>query len=395
MKISRIDVFWLNAPIKTPFHWSTGTSKYRHTTLLRIETIDGAVGWGETINPVVFNLFDRNTLCFVENAARKSRLPLEKLYAYFIERGVSTRVASSAVGVLDAALWDAYAREAGKPLAEMLTTAPTQSISVYASGLYYGLKDPEIEAGEYIAEGFTCVKMKIGRVSIARDITRIAAVRQAIGQGTLMADANSAYDESGAIEVTHALKDANVLWLEEPFPVTNIDAYRRLHAHHMVPLAVGEALDAASFDAFLNPPAISWVQPNVTAVGGVSKALLVLRRAIAQGLHPVIHSWGTPVMMGISLQVAAAVSEAVRVEVDRTPNPLRTIAPDPVEVLAGGTLETPKRWGTGVEVDDKMVERYCSKKVVYKIASHRISKKSFSAMFSQIDSSSDIQLASH
>ena len=48
MRIKRIDILPLAAPLDRPFHWSTGTASVRRTTLVRVHTARGAVGWGET-----------------------------------------------------------------------------------------------------------------------------------------------------------------------------------------------------------------------------------------------------------------------------------------------------------------------------------------------------------
>lgn len=310
MKLVRIEIFELAAPLERPFRWATGTAYERRTTLVRAIAESGAEGWGETI------------------------------------RG-------SIDGAIEIATCDAAAREAGVPLAAMLAPEPARAVDVYASGIYYDGGDAAEEARRYLAAGFPRVKMKIGGASAGEDLARVRAVRDALGDAELMVDANGAYGFDEAVAMAGALRELGVRWLEEPFPLRDRAAYRRLHALGRIPVAAGESLDAAALETLLD--VVHVVQPNVATCGGAASACALLRRAAAKGVRPAIHAWGTPVMTAVSLHVAAACAGAI-VEIDRTPNPLRDVAPD-FDVHAGA-ISIPARAGLGIDVDLDAVKSY-------------------------------------
>lgn len=308
MKLAHIEAIPLAAPLDRPFHWSTGTALERRTTVVRVVTESGAEGWGETL------------------------------------RG-------DTAGAVEIAMWDAAAREAGVPLAALLSPAPALSVPVYASGIYYDDGDPASEARSYVDAGFTRVKMKIGRWPFASDLTRITAVRNAIGDADLMVDANGAYALADAMVIAVSLRELGVVWLEEPFALGQRDAYRELHRRDLIAIAAGESLDSDNLKRLLDPPVVHWIQPNVATCGGVRHALSALVHAIDRGVRPAVHAWGTPIMTAVSLHVAAASPQPALVEIDRTPNPLRAIATDPATHVHDGRVELSKRPGLGIDVD--------------------------------------------
>src|SRR6266508_3157878 len=84
------------------------------------------------------------------------------------------------------------------PLHAYLGSAVADNVPAYASGGYYldGKTPAKLgaELASYVAAGFSAVKMKVGRLSLAEEEARIAAAREAIGPDVLlMLDANNAW----------------------------------------------------------------------------------------------------------------------------------------------------------------------------------------------------------
>jgi len=89
-----------------------------------------------------------------------------------------------AISTVDIALWDVKAKAAEMPLHKLLG-GHSESVPSYASGGYYrDEKGHEALRGEmrrYLDEGHDIVKMKVGRLSAAEEVERVAAVRDEIG----------------------------------------------------------------------------------------------------------------------------------------------------------------------------------------------------------------------
>jgi len=132
---------------------------------------------------------------------------------------------STAVGVLDMALWDAVAKIEEKPLYQLLAEryrggVVDEKVFVYAAGGYYqpgkNLAALQDEMRGYLALGYTVVKMKIGGASLADDLKRIEAVLDVVGNGECLAvDANGRFDLQTAIAYAEALAPYGLRWYEE------------------------------------------------------------------------------------------------------------------------------------------------------------------------------------
>src|SRR5471032_2809447 len=129
---------------------------------------------------------------------------------------------SVAVGVIDMAIWDAVAKAKRVPLWKLLSDRHNggqydDKAWIYAAGGYYypgkalaGLHD---ELREYLSLGCSCVKMKVGGVSLAEDLKRIEAVLKIVGKGEHLAvDVNGKFDLTTAIEFGKAIQSYGLRW---------------------------------------------------------------------------------------------------------------------------------------------------------------------------------------
>jgi L-alanine-DL-glutamate epimerase-like enolase superfamily enzyme len=159
---------------------------------------------------------------------------------------------SVAVGTLDMALWDATAKIAGVPLWRLLADRygsgqPDPKVWVYAAGGYYepgkDLAALQDEVREYLDQGYTAVKIKIGGAPLAEDLRRIEAVLAVVGRGEALAvDANGRFDEATALAYAEALLPYGLRWYEEPGDPLDYALLARVAAAYPRPLATGENL---------------------------------------------------------------------------------------------------------------------------------------------------------
>jgi L-alanine-DL-glutamate epimerase-like enolase superfamily enzyme len=149
----------------------------------------------------------------------------------------------------------------------------------------------ELVAGSrsYVDEGYRAVKLRVGVRPPAEDAARVAAVREALGDGVgIMVDANERLDLATALWMAPRLADLGVLWFEEPVPTRHTEAYRTLASRRTPPLAVGEhILDAAGFTPFTAGAPV-WM-PDAPLAGGVSEFLRIDALAEAHGASVTPH----------------------------------------------------------------------------------------------------------
>ena len=159
---------------------------------------------------------------------------------------------STAVGVIDMAVWDIVSKIEQAPLYEHLAKKYgngkfTNKIFVYAAGgYYYPGKDIQLLQDEmkgYLDLGYTTVKMKIGGASLKEDLKRIESVLKIVGNGkNLCVDANGRFDLNTAIEYAKAIEPFNLKWYEEAGDPLDYKLNQELSKIYKNGLATGENL---------------------------------------------------------------------------------------------------------------------------------------------------------
>ena len=97
-----------------------------------------------------------------------------------------------ALAGLDMAAWDALAQARGVPLVTLLGGAPGPIPAYNSTGLWIQpVETLADEAEALLAEGFSAIKLRVGRDDFAQDLAAVRAVKKRIGdRATLMCDFN-------------------------------------------------------------------------------------------------------------------------------------------------------------------------------------------------------------
>jgi L-alanine-DL-glutamate epimerase-like enolase superfamily enzyme len=235
------------------------------------------------------------------------------------------------MAAIDIALWDLRCRKANLPLWKMAGGAKN-SVALYTTegGWLHieteALVDDALAARE---DGFAGSKIKIGRPHLSEDLSRLTAVRDAVGPSyEIMTDANQSFNLAEAIRRAHMLEEINAAWIEEPMPADDISAHTRLAASTTVPVAVGESLYSLSqFKDYLHAGACSIVQADVARVGGITPWLKIASLAEAYNLPICPHF-----LMELHVSLACAVQNAPWLEYIPQLDP---IAPEGLQFAKG------------------------------------------------------------
>ena len=360
MRIQTVHTYDLRYPVKREFANSTTWNRARTAGVVEVITDEGLTGWGEGVRAPSPGVLADWLI---------GRDPFD---AGVIGRDLAAAGASMAqVSAVDIALFDLMGKAVGRPCHQLLGGAVRERVPAYASGLFLlSESDPvmglEAEAAGYAEAGFPAVKMKIGH-GPRNDAARVAAVRQAIGPGVLLAvDANCAYDRSTALESIRSISEQGIYWYEEPVPPTEVEAYREIRAASGLRIAGGEALEGLSaFRDLVSKRALDIVQPDISIAGGFTVCRQVAALASAHGVQVLPHMWGTSIRLAATLHWQATIPDApglfpepCLLEFDMTENALRTdLARERFEVV-DGSLAVPSGPGLGIEIDREVLERY-------------------------------------
>jgi L-alanine-DL-glutamate epimerase-like enolase superfamily enzyme len=180
-------------------------------------------------------------------------------------------IASTAIAAIEAALWDLKARLLDVPLATLLG-AYRREVVAYGSGGFtsYSIETLQEQLGNWSAQGFSAVKMKIG-THPDRDPERVKAARAAIGNTCeLFVDANGAYMRKQAIAMAETFAGQGVTWFEEPVTSDDLDGLCEIsrRAPAGMRIAAGEyGYDITYFRRMVNRPSVDVLQSDATRCG--------------------------------------------------------------------------------------------------------------------------------
>ena len=306
-----------------PPRWRT-TAVYTdriEAVIVRIETNNGFVGWGEIHTPVVGEIskvvVDHLLAPLIHNHDPRDIHPLwEKMYASMRIRGQMSGYQLEAMSGIDIALWDIVGKAVKVPIAKLLGGKIRNQVPVYASCLPAipltsdgdGVRQIVDRACTLVEQGYRAFKIKLGG-SVENDQAVLEQLRQAVGDKIGIAVyVNGAYDLALARRAGRMMQAFNVQWIEDPLTPENMHDYSRLARFLDVPIAGGGSLNNRwQFNDYLSNAAFDLIQPDVSRAGGLSECRRIAMLADTYGIPFAPHvSRGTAIYMAASLQWAAS-----------------------------------------------------------------------------------------
>ena len=361
MKIANVTAQALSVPVKDGIVFGIGKVLRRDTVLVRIETDDGIVGYGESHHGraagSVAHIVNSLLRHWVIGADPADVVGIwQRIYTMQLRShglGAATSIAMSGI---DQALWDIRGKATGWPLYKLLGGS-ARKIKAYAGGVSLGWSEPEAlcdEVASALAIGYKAVKLR-GGDTVRNDIERASAVRKRFGDDlTIMVDANTNYTLDDTLQILPAFEELGIAWLEEPFAPHDYRSYARASTSS-VPLAAGENhYTRFEFHRLLEDGYVRIIQPDLSKSGGITEVLRIAALGSAWKLPLCPHTATTAINMAVTIHVLAAVENGGYFEGDiSSPNPFRDqLASTPYTVAADGTVSPLEAPGIGVEVDE-------------------------------------------
>jgi len=256
------------------------------------------------------------------------------------------------------AVADRRARRAGVPLAAHLADRhgwgpPADAVPVNATVGDAGPEATAEAASAAVADGFDCLKLKVGAGSVARDRDRLRAVRDAVGGAVrLRVDANGAYDPPTARRALDAFAGHGVDLIEQPLSPGSPADHAALRERERdrartgdrpagpVAVALDESLAVAAPVAaardLLAAGAADALVCKPMVLGGPDRALAVAAAARAAGATPVVTTTVDAVVARTAaVHVAAAVPDVPACGLATAGLLGADLGPDPAPVSEG------------------------------------------------------------
>ncbi len=295
MKITRVETIVLNLPMlidgATPMLGGRARTSI-DMLLVRIDTDAGITGWGEAfghrIFPATRAAIDTilGPMCIGRDPSQIAAINDE---IQRVLHGIGrSGPAIYALSGIDIALWDIAGKVAGVPLYRLLGGSPRADLPAYASLLRYGTAEAVAHYTEQaLARGYRLIKLHeitVPEVKAARDVAGAAV--------PIMIDTNCPWTVQQAVEMARRLAPLDPHWLEEPvWPPENLAGLAEVRARGGLATAAGENYGTIwEFRRAFEAGAVTYAQPSVTKIGGVTEMRRVMTLAETFGVQVVPHS---------------------------------------------------------------------------------------------------------
>jgi L-alanine-DL-glutamate epimerase-like enolase superfamily enzyme len=357
----------------------------RFVSLIKITTDEGIVGWSDTetqphVGKVIVDAPSGGAIGFESiKAALVGEDPLEherlfqkmnRYLAYYGRQGAGVQMISGA----DIALWDIAGKALGQPICKLLGARYRDKVKAYASTLFRPTPDAmKAAVGDYLAFGFRAIKFGWGvfGYDLKQDIALVRAAREEAGpEVDLMVDAGwygTSYSNPYKprplqewIKLVKALEEYEIFWLEDFLHPDNFAGYGEVAAHTTtLRLAAGEQLAGyAAFERLAEEGRVHTLQPDLSRCGGLTVGRQIADLALRKQIDCVPHAWLTDLLKAASLHLNAYTMNSLYLEYNvSSASLLNTLCVEPI-VMHDGYVAVPDGPGLGVEVDEKMVEKY-------------------------------------
>lgn len=349
-------------------------STFRMTILVRTETQDGIVGWGEGIAmwpeacKATRTIVEEGFLPLLRDAGDidvARAWQLMRAHSWWYGEG---GIASIALSAVDMSLWDIHGKETGKPLFELFGGAVHDSLPANASCHVNkaSLEACVEEVQSYFAKGFRSVKLGLGKKGpspIGQDPDQVVRfvdmLRDALGvDAEILVDIGNGidWDLDTGISVAKRLEALGIGWIEEPFYPTRHDDYRALKATISTPIASGEReFTLAGYRTLLRTGAVDVFGVDPARAEGVTGFRHVDALLREHGKTINAHAWSTAITTAASLHLSVASTAARLFEFKPHPVVVQQELVDQPITMQSGRARPTARPGLGVEVDEKVV----------------------------------------
>jgi galactonate dehydratase len=263
---------------------------------VKIHTNQGIWGCGEGVDAV------RGTYHLVKGLGQRLRdrnpLDVHRLFEELRRGGVFGGAQSgmyvAVLSAIETALWDLAGKALGVPVYQLLGGKFRDRIRVYMDTALYQSRLPEpkdfaASAREAVKMGMNAVKFDLDQANdpnkydaynwtaspgeLQRMVDQMTAAREAVGPNVdICADMHGRYDLPTGKKVAKLMEPLNLMWLEEPVPAENIDAYKEISDSTSTPICAGENLYLAyDFRRLLEIGAVDIIMPDLQKAGGLGE----------------------------------------------------------------------------------------------------------------------------
>jgi mandelate racemase len=297
LKIKSITARGVVVPMRRPLMTATGAVSGAPLLLVDLKTDAGIVGRSylfaigrHNLKPIAA-LVDAMSEMLKGDAVSPFEVE-KKLRARYTLLGVHN-IVLFAMSAIDMCAWDALGQALGQPVVRLLGGEARPVTAYNSNGLGIQAIKPLVkEAESLVAEGFSAVKLRLGRPTAAADIEALRAVKKAIGpKVVLMVDFNQGLTVAEAMRRGRMIdEEGGVLWIEEPIRADDFEGCGKVADAVETPIQIGENfMGPEQMAQAIDARCCDYVMPDAQRIGGVTGWMRAAALAQGAGLEMSSH----------------------------------------------------------------------------------------------------------
>ena len=359
-----------------------------HGLFVKIYTNQDVWGCGEAVDavPGTYHLVK----LFGQRLEGKSPLNVHMLFEDLRRRGFFEGAQSGMyVAVLTAvetALWDLCGKALDLPVYQLLGGKFRDKIRLYMDTALYQSRQPEPKdfaeaAREAVDMGFTAVKFDLDQANdpnkydkynwtaspaeVQRMYDQMEAARKEVGPNIdICADMHGRYDAITGEKVAKILEPLNMMWLEEPIPAENVEAFKQITDSTTTPICAGENVYLAhGFRKMLELQAVNIIMPDLQKAGGLGEAQRIANLANLHYVPFAPHMVGSYLAAMSSSHVCASVPNFMILEWQvyfHKNKMFEEIVTFDGPMVEDGFITVSNKPGIGVEINEEGMKKYAT-----------------------------------
>jgi O-succinylbenzoate synthase len=268
---------WLpySLPLRHPWRTSQGEINERTGRLLRLQTVDGLTGWGDSAPLAEFGISETAADAFAEETAHL----------------------------------DLLAQQAGLPLHQWLNGADRVGSLALNGNLGSLAEATPAMVKTATDQGYSVIKLKVGTAPLNDEIAHLKQLTGHVPAGTIWRlDANRAWSFVDAQAFIAGCAGLPVEGLEEPLAAPDCASLARLQAAAPFPVALDESTELIDAHFFRHPP-LRRLVVKPARQGGLLASIELALRARASGIEVIVtSSLESACGLAACAQLAAAVA---------------------------------------------------------------------------------------
>lgn len=367
--IKRIETRFVRIPARTAYQMGAMESgaQAAASLIVRVETEDGVVGWGETFLTPGWYAPDSplGMAWVIRKVFAPALVGVDVLDLETVEQRMHSGwtlgylLAKSAV---DIAVRDAAARSIGQPVHVLMGGAYRDRFALSAG---IGQDTPEEMAKSalaFTARGFRTIKLKIGSPdNLALDVARIKAVREAIGSDVaLRLDANGVFTVTSAVRLCRQIDQFEIEHIEQPIAQHDFKGMAEIRQAIDIPLMADESAHTAQdVLRIIELRAADVVKLKVSKNGGLGPSRRLADMCRAADIEVTVgNGFNSSILATAELQLACSCAAIKPAGEFIGPDKLLDDLCDTPMVIEAGEAVLPKGPGLGITVSEEKLAKY-------------------------------------